>query len=113
MISELEQLEQRLEQICTTDVDTLLQKGKQYGNSWKKRGGIGAMMMLARKWDRIENTAARHKYHIFEASLDSYEDQDGLLDDIAELRRYLLLVEDEARQMYKQQFDVSIIGLSD
>lgn len=30
-------------------------KNRDYGGSWKKRGGIGAYMMLARKMDRIEN----------------------------------------------------------
>lgn len=113
MSNELEQLDLRLEQICATDVDVLLQKGKQYGNSWKKRGGVGAMMMLARKWDRVENIVEHHKYDIFEASLDSYEDTDGILDDIADLRRYLLLVEDEVRQIYSKQFENTSIGLSE
>lgn len=113
MNNELEQLEPRLEQICATDVNVLMLKGKQYGNSWKKRGGVGALMMMARKWDRIENIVEHHKYDIFEASLDSYEDREGLLDDIADLRRYLLLVEDEVRQIYSKQFDNTSVGLSE
>lgn len=113
MSNELEQLETRLEQICGTDVNVLMLKGRQYGNSWKKRGGVGALMTTARKWDRIENIVGRHKYDIFEACLDSYEDREGLLDDIADLRRYLLLVEDEVRQIYSNQFDCTNIGLSD
>jgi len=37
------------------DVRELVEAEKSYGDSWRKRGGVGAFMMLARKWDRIEN----------------------------------------------------------
>ena len=53
-------------------------------------------MMLARKWDRLENQIRKHNYEIFEAI---YADPspEGILDDIGDLRRYLFLVEAEIR----------------
>ena len=41
--------------VAINDVVNLDKKDDFYGSSWKKRGGIGAFMMLARKWDRLEN----------------------------------------------------------
>ena len=67
---------------------------EDYGDSWKKRGDIGAFMMLARKWDRIENQVNDYTYDIFLA-LDEDKRPEGLIDDIRDLRRYLLLVEAE------------------
>lgn len=84
-----------LRNIAVTDVKILEQKGKTYGSSWRKRGGVGAFMMLARKWDRIENQMEAAGYDIFEPLQKemSAATTDGLLDDIRDLRRYLLLVE--------------------
>lgn len=78
--------------IGQTDADSLLESEKHYGDSWKKRGGTGAFMMLARKWDRLELQAASHKYDIFEA-LSKDTRAEGIIDDLRDLRRYLLLVE--------------------
>ena len=50
-------------------------------------------MMLARKFDRIEHQSERHAWDIFEAG-EAFKGEAGLLDDIRDLRRYLLLVED-------------------
>lgn len=85
--------------IAENDVEVLVDKGKSYGDSWKKRGGVGAFMMLARKWDRIENIASQYDYNIFAAGADN---AGGVLDDIADLRRYLLLVEDEVDRIYRE-----------
>jgi len=75
-------------------VQQLHEAEKSYGNSWKQRGGVGAFMMLARKWDRIENQTQREKYDIFQTiRIDNREE--GVIDDIRDLRRYLLLVEAE------------------
>ena len=52
--SDTEELFRRMQRIVEEDIEVLEQKGKEYGDSWKKRGGVGAFMMLARKWDRIE-----------------------------------------------------------
>jgi hypothetical protein len=84
-----------LHSIATTDVDILLEKEKSYGDSWKRRGGVGAFMMLARKWDRIENQVQRKSYNIFDAIETDERCIDGILDDVQDLRRYLLLVESE------------------
>ncbi len=80
-----------------SDIETLVDKEGSYGNSWKRRGGVGAFMMLARKWDRIENCLsdrADERYDIVHAMMQDMRD-DGILDDIRDLRRYLLLVESE------------------
>jgi hypothetical protein len=83
---------ENMQRIAFDDVAVLEQKGKAYGSSWRNRGGVGAFMMLARKWDRLENQCKAQGYDIFEAILAGGE-PDGLLDDIQDLRRYLLLVE--------------------
>ena len=83
---------ENIAEIASEDVRVLALKGASYGDSWKKRGGVGAFMMLARKWDRIELIVGQHGYDIFEAGKANTGD---VLDDIADLRRFLLLVEDE------------------
>tara|TARA_R100000655_G_scaffold30264_1_gene61027 strand:- start:3764 stop:4093 length:330 start_codon:yes stop_codon:yes gene_type:complete len=75
------------------DVRELVEAEKSYGDSWRKRGGVGAFMMLARKWDRIENQTHKEGYDIFSAIAKDPTDT-GILDDIRDLRRYLILVED-------------------
>jgi hypothetical protein len=79
---------QRVNVLASEDVKGLHNAEQSYGDSWKKRGGIGAFMMLARKWDRIEKQSCDYTYE---------EDKrpEGLIDDIRDLRRYLLLVEAE------------------
>lgn len=76
--------------IGQNDAKVLEEKGRTYGDSWRKRGGVGAFMMLSRKWDRIENIAQGAGYDIFKAATANTGD---ILDDIQDLRRYLLLVE--------------------
>jgi hypothetical protein len=87
-----------LSDIASADVALLLEKEKTYKGSWKKRGGVGAFMMLARKWDRLENMmeAGKPKYDLF-AEIDANPSGcDGtILAEIRDLRRYLLLVEAE------------------
>lgn len=76
------------------DHEHLVKAGQSYGDSWKRRGGVGAFMMLARKWDRIENQTMKNKWDVFEA-IKSDPSNSGIIDDIRDLRRYLLLVEAE------------------
>ena len=53
-------------------------------------------MMLARKWDRIENILS-NKWDIFAAIRKDPSGKDGsMLAEIRDLRRYLMLVEAEA-----------------
>lgn len=101
-------LEALLTPISKEDVATLVVKDAEYGSSWKKRGGVGAFMMLARKWDRLETQMTvdvkdaenpqwhLNYYDIFER-IDRVEPKDGesVLETIRDLRRYLLLVESE------------------
>jgi len=76
-----------------TDLEALKKAETPYGDSWKRRGGVGAFMMLARKFDRVEHQAQKHGWDIFEAG-EVYVGDAGLLDDIRDLRRYLLLTEE-------------------
>lgn len=85
-----------LEIIALEDVAGLKKAKESYGNSWKRRGGTGAFMMLARKWDRLENYLPKFAYDIF-AALIADRRAEGVIDDIRDLRRYLLLVEAEMR----------------
>ena len=58
---------QEMLDIVEQDVEELVEAEKSYGNSWRKRGGVGAFMMLARKWDRIENQVKGTNFDIFSA----------------------------------------------
>lgn len=84
---------EHIKKLALNDVEVLKDKGATYGSSWRNRGGVGAFMMLARKWDRIENISKASNYDIFHAVRTDNADIDGILDDIQDLRRYLLLVE--------------------
>ena len=80
-------------EIISAEDWTSLDKAEQdYGDSWRKRGGVGADMMLARKWDRLEKQVEEHGYDIFKA-IETDTRPEGIIDDIRDLRRYLLLVD--------------------
>lgn len=90
--------------VARRDVEELKIKNASYGESWKRRGGVGAFMMLARKWDRIETllgyTGGGATFeHLLSVN------PGNVLDDIGDLRRYFLLVEDEAVRLMKEQPD--------
>ena len=72
------------------DVTVIREKDREYGGSWHKRGGQGAFFMLARKWDRIVEGVK--KFGSFEAILAADKREEGVLDDLGDLRRYLVLV---------------------
>ncbi len=83
------------------DQTVLIGKGLHYGDSWKRRGGVGAFMMLARKWDRMENLLSTSgSGPTLLATLQHNPGQ--VQDDVHDLRRYLLLVEDEAVERHGQ-----------
>ena len=88
--------------VLSHDGDMIREKDKAYGGSWKKRGGTGAFMMLARKWDRLEQSVLAFGYDIFKAIEEDQRDE-STIDDIRDLRRYLALVEAEilARAQYR------------
>ena len=83
-----------MRQIAQGDLEALKIAEESYGDSWKRRGGVGAFMMLARKFDRIENQTKDQEWDIFKAGIE-YSGEDCLLVDIRDLRRYLLLVEQQ------------------
>ena len=83
-----------LHTVAERDADALIVAERSYGDSWKKRGGAGAYMMLARKWDRLERAVERSSYNIF-AAAEADTRPEGIIDDLRDLRRYLLLVEAE------------------
>lgn len=97
--------------ILGDDAQGLRKAQQSYGDSWKRRGGVGAFMMLARKYDRLENRCGKipegevgspdatgepglvigDRFDIFEhARCD--DRSEGIIDDIRDLRRYLVLV---------------------
>lgn len=100
-----------LEAVAAADVEALREKERTYGGSWKKRGGVGAFMMLARKWDRLETIlqdvvlatdgvgmkkTKGWGYDVFRAIASDPSGADGsALAEVRDLRRYLLLVEAE------------------
>jgi hypothetical protein len=85
-----------MKNLAQEDILSLIESEKSYGDSWKRRGGTGAFMMLARKFDRIEQQAESCNYDVFVAG-SRFGGEDGLLDDIGDLRRYLFLVEHHIR----------------
>lgn len=76
---------------------TLEKKDAEYGGSWLKRGGVGAFMMLARKWDRIEEQLMRVGYDIFQGMETDVREED-IEDDVRDLMNYLALVLSEQRR---------------
>jgi hypothetical protein len=83
-------------EIAQWDVITLQCKDREYGGSWCKRGGVGAAMMIARKWDRLETQIQKFGWDIFAAAA-ADKRPEGIVDDIRDLRAYLLLVEAQVR----------------
>jgi hypothetical protein len=82
-----------IETILQEDIEGLKEANKQYGGSWIKRGGVGAFMMLARKWDRIEEKMNSSKSNSVIDIIEQDTRAEGIIDDIRDLRRYLMLVE--------------------
>ena len=84
----------KVDEVTETDAAEIKVKDAAYGGSWQKRGGVGAFMMLARKWDRIEVAVQKHDWDVFVTIIDDIREE-NTLDDIRDLRRYLVLVEAE------------------
>ncbi|MBL8550602.1 MAG: hypothetical protein JNJ73_11515 [Hyphomonadaceae bacterium] len=94
-----------LRAVAASDVKGLVNAEKSYGVSWKLRGGIDTFHMLLRKWERVEKRAAEavparegrpaaSPYDVFE-HIAADPQTTGLIDDIRDLRRYLMLGEAE------------------
>lgn len=99
-----------IRQVADEDITHLQEKEKTYKGSWKRRGGSGAFMMAARKWDRLEvmmqnpigfrindQLQAGQKFDIFQQmEIQGGSGADGtVLAEVRDLRRYLLLIEAE------------------
>lgn len=89
--------------VIQNDQNCLKKARLNYGESWCKRGGVGAFMMLARKWDRLEQflgnkDAACPQWDILRA-IEIDGRAEGIIDDIRDLRRYLALVEAKAMEL--------------
>ena len=83
--------------VAETDLDEIRRKEGTYKGSWKKRGGTGAFMMMARKWDRIEGMlSGTLDWDVLTECSKDLSGADGtLLAEVRDLRRYLTLVEAE------------------
>lgn len=83
--------------IAATDAAKVQARDETYGQSWCRRGGQGAYFATIRKVDRIEEAAKKYGYDIFRAVVETKSGDegadDGLITDIRDLRRYLLLWE--------------------
>lgn len=84
----------KVDQVAKSDAAGIKEKDAAYGGSWKKRGGVGAFMMLARKWDRIELAVQENDWDVFVTITNDHREE-TIFDDIRDLRRYLNLVEAE------------------
>lgn len=104
--------EETLRLIAEEDVRETWRKDVSYSRSWRKRGGVGAFMMLARKWDRLEEFCKRcdATWDIFRSIFNTgYSGEDGTtLAEIRDLRRYLLLVEAEMRARGPGHFPINV-----
>lgn len=85
-----------LEAIAKEDPAGLKKAYEAYGPSWKQRGGVGAFMMLARKFDRMQIRVEQRMWDIFTAIFEDNRSE-GVIDDVRDLRRYLMLIEAEVR----------------
>lgn len=95
----------QLETQLSTAIEVILCKNREYGGSWKSRGGVGAFMMFARKWDRLENALTiRNEEGVSIGFRDLFElavtdnRPEGIIDDLEDLRNYLILAIDEINQ---------------
>lgn len=96
-VDELEKLLPHLPHLRPTVenmINLLYKKEQSYRGSWNKRGGVGAFMMLARKWDRIEAMAVEANYdiHAMIRNSDGDTEIEGAFADVTDLLGYLLLV---------------------
>lgn len=73
------------------DYSYLIKRDQEYHASWLKRGGVGAFMTFCRKWDRFAPMVCEYNRN----ALDMLAAHPDRIDDVQDLRRYLLLVESE------------------
>lgn len=87
-----------IKKVANDIADLLLQKDKEYGGSWQRRGGVGAYMMLVRKSDRLEEQVKNeYRYDIFEACTDETKASESLVDTLKDQVGYGLLILSELK----------------
>ena len=91
-----------ISEIADEDVNRLVKAQESYGDSWRSRGGGGAFLMLARKGGRVEKQVTKEGYDIFK-TINNDPSSTGILDDIRDLRRYLLLVEGYVTDNWREE----------
>lgn len=97
---QIEELQIAIGDLVSKDIERTVKGEKKYRSSWRKRGGWEAAANITRKIDRIEAALEESGWDIFQAILDhpasdgSIDGKDSLLDDLRDLRVYLLLTED-------------------
>lgn len=97
--------------LLLSDVDGLLKARGKYGDSCLKRGGVGLFMNLARKWDRLELAASGNSWDLLKA-WEREPLETGVIDDVRDLRRYLLLVENAINTRRESQRGGRMAGVS-
>ena len=83
-----------LQNVADEVVNLLVSKGETYGDSWKRRGGVGAAMMLLRKMDRFESIVEVSDWDVFKALRKGGHDFE---DDLKDIVGYALLILAEHR----------------
>lgn len=89
-----------IDEVCQNICQTLRKKEVHYKGSWQKRGGPGAFMMLARKWDRVEAISSEFGYDIFKAM---QQNRGDIKDDVDDLIGYLVLVRAEMNRRLEEE----------
>lgn len=82
---------EEIKRVTDNIASVLAEKEQSYGGSWQKRGGIGAFMMLARKWDRVEKQCQQFNFNVF-AALEDPQYAESVDDDLRDLIGYCVLV---------------------
>lgn len=100
-----------IEPLAKNDAEVVVEKDKQYGASWCKRGGTGAYHVFIRKFDRLEEWTKKFQYDMWQAIREDNRPE-GIIDDIRDIRGYLLLIEAYAIEngmvtpRYRQEFKI-------
>lgn len=100
----MDDLRGKLQAIADEIVDTVVEKDKAYGSSWKSHGGFSAFFNLDRKYSRLQNMAQQEKYDLFSAVHANPDGPDTLQDLIA--YALLTLTETYTPPEYPEEDDV-------
>jgi|SRR3972149_5871497 len=103
-----------LRAVVEQDVETVRAKEAVYHGAWKRHGGAGVFYQgLVRKWDRIVAMLEQHHMDVF-AACEADGAEEGFLDQIDDLRCYLLLVKAEvmARRAQRDATEHEIMGVA-